>query len=100
MAEDPTDPHDPQASPPPVELDSQGRFPVSQSNLTPEEIKLLADPDWIDEDEADYITCLRAEAEEGPSIPLEEVLRSFGLRAEKRNGRYCVTRTADPVHTL
>jgi hypothetical protein len=79
MAEDPTDPHDPEASPLPVELDSQGRFPVSQSNLTPEEIKLLADPDWIDEDEADYITCKRRENEGAPAIPIEEVMRKLGV---------------------
>jgi hypothetical protein len=70
-------------APVPADLDSEKhRFPVDQSNLTAEERKLLADPDWIDEDEADIIICKRREAEGHPSIPIEEIMRDLGIPVE------------------
>ena len=50
----------------------------SELNLTPQEIALLADPNWVTEDEADFIICLRRE-KEGGHIPIEEVLAEYGL---------------------
>jgi hypothetical protein len=45
--------------------------------LTTEERRLLADPDWITEDEADDIISLR-ESRSGKRIPLEDVLKRYG----------------------
>ena len=53
----------------------------SELNLTPQEIALLPDPNWVTEDEADLIICLRRE-KEGGSIPVEEVLAEYGLSLE------------------
>jgi hypothetical protein len=58
------------------------RIPSARSNLTPQERKLLADPDWITEDEADAIIGMRNERE-GPPTPFEEVLREYGYRLER-----------------
>ena len=49
----------------------------SELNLTPEEIALLADPEWVTEDEADCIISLRRH-KEGGYIPVEEVLAEEG----------------------
>ena len=53
----------------------------SELNLTPQEVALLADPNWVTEDEADLIICLRRE-KEGGSIPVEEVLAEYGFSLE------------------
>jgi len=45
--------------------------PSSALNLTRKERAILADPDWVTEDEADAIYAMRHEHE--PTIPLEEV---------------------------
>lgn len=56
--------------------------PASELNLSPEEIALLPDPNWVTEDDADAIIGLREERE-GGAIPadraLEEILRARGL---------------------
>jgi hypothetical protein len=54
--------------------------PSSILNLTRKERAILADPDWVTEDEADVIYAMRHEHE--PSIPLEEVAKEFGLPLE------------------
>jgi hypothetical protein len=55
--------------------------PSSDFKLTPKERKLLADPDWMTEDEADLIISLRRQAE-GGYIPIEEALAQHGLSLE------------------
>jgi hypothetical protein len=52
--------------------------------LTPAERASLKDPNFITEDEADLIVCDRRDREDGPSIPLEEVLREFGISPRRR----------------
>ena len=61
-----------------AEIDSEReRLPVDRVELSAEERALLKDPDWIDEDEADLIVCMRRERE-GPAIPFREYLKSRG----------------------
>lgn len=59
--------------------------PASDFNLSAAERALLADPDWVTEDEADTIICLRREKEGGKPIPFEQVLKRCGYRLQ--NGR-------------
>ena len=56
------------------------RLPSSRVKLTAEERKLLKDPDWIDEDEADLVLTLREEKEYKPSdcISFREYLGRHG----------------------
>jgi hypothetical protein len=63
-----------------ADLDAEHqRVRSSSVNLTPAERKLLSDPDWINEDEADAITAKRLEqSEKGKEIPIDEYLRSCG----------------------
>ena len=49
-------------------------IPASRFNLTPQERALLPDPDWLTEDDADYIIGMRGERQGNP-IPLAKVLR-------------------------
>jgi hypothetical protein len=52
--------------------------------LTREEKKLLKDPDWIDQDEADTIIAMRIERQQsGSAVPFEEYLKKRGVRAER-----------------
>ena len=63
------------------ELDARyERLPSSRVKLTVEERKLLKDPDWIDEDEADLILALREEKEYKLSdcVSFREYLRRHG----------------------
>ena len=46
-------------------------------NLTTQEIALLADPEWVTEDEADCIISRRRQ-KQGGYIPVEEVLAEEG----------------------
>lgn len=57
--------------------------PASELKLTKAEIALLADPDWVTEDEAELIQAKRAEATE-KAIPLREVLSEIGERNRRR----------------
>jgi hypothetical protein len=60
------------------------RLASSAVELTREEKRLLRDPDWIDEDEADTIIAMRIERQQGDSaVPLEEYLKKRGLRLER-----------------
>jgi hypothetical protein len=52
--------------------------------LTPAERASLKDPDFITEDEADLIICDRRDREDGPSIPLEQILREFRVSPRRR----------------
>ncbi len=55
------------------------RIPVSETNFTKAERKLLPDPDWITEDDADSVVCRRRElSDKGKEIPLEHVLKRYG----------------------
>lgn len=66
---------------PPSEIDARfERLPSSRVKLTAAERKLLKDPDWIDQDEADLILALREEKEYKPSdcISFREYLRRQG----------------------
>jgi len=62
------------------------RRPVSECpfQLTASEKKLLKDPDWIDEEEADLILAMREEREyePGDSIPLREHIRRHGFHVK------------------
>jgi hypothetical protein len=49
-------------------------------SLTRKERAILADADWVTEDEADVIYSMRHEHE--PTIPLEEVAKELGLPLE------------------
>ena len=55
--------------------------PSGETNLTSQERALLPDPDWVTEDDADYIIGMRGERE-GKPIPLAEVLKRYGYRVE------------------
>ena len=55
-------------------------IPADRTNLTSEERELLPDPDWVTEDDADYIIGLRREREPGRRYSLEEVLRENGYK--------------------
>lgn len=54
--------------------------PSSQFRLTRKERAILADPDWVTEDEADVIYCMRREHE--PTASLEQVAKELGLPLE------------------
>ena len=54
--------------------------PSSEFKLTRKERAILADPDWVTEDEADIIYCMSHEHE--PTIPLDEVAKELGLPLE------------------
>ena len=54
--------------------------PSSDFNLSQEERALLQDPEYVTEDEADMIICLRREKEGGKPIPIEEALKRRGFR--------------------
>ena len=54
--------------------------PSSELHLTRRERAILANPDWVTEDEADIIHCMRHEHE--ATIPLEEVANELGLPLE------------------
>ena len=73
--------HNASAPRPLGEIDSRyERLPSSRVKLTAAERKLLKDPDWIDEDEADLILALREEKEYklGGCISFREYLRGHG----------------------
>jgi hypothetical protein len=55
-------------------------IPTGQTNLTAQGRALLPDPDWVTEDDADYIIGLRREREPGKRRSLEEVLRENGYK--------------------
>jgi hypothetical protein len=69
-----------------AEIDAtKERLPSSIVELTPQERKLLKDPDWIDEDEADTIIAMRIERRQRHcTIPLEEYLKKRGIRVNYR----------------
>jgi len=56
------------------------RLPSSRVQLTAEERKLLKDPNWIDEDEADLVLAMRTDSQTGLSdcISLREHMRRHG----------------------
>jgi hypothetical protein len=54
--------------------------PSSDFDLTVEERALLADPDWVTEDDADDIISLREAQRGGKRIRLEVVLKRYGHR--------------------
>jgi hypothetical protein len=68
-----------------AEIDAtKERLPSSAVELTPAEKKLLKDPAWIDEEEADTILALRILKKEGDrGTPLEEFLKHNGVRVER-----------------
>jgi hypothetical protein len=57
------------------------RIPVAQAKLPARERKLLKDPNWVTEDDADVIIGMRRLRREKP-IPLEKVLKRYGYRVE------------------
>jgi hypothetical protein len=62
----------------------QKRVRADQLNLTDEERALLPDPDWVTEDDADFIMARRAEREPGKRANLEQVLRENGIKSPLR----------------
>lgn len=62
-------------------LDSEReRLSTLGLELTDEERALLSDPEWMDEDEADFITAMRiGKEEEGRAIPLRQWMSERGL---------------------
>ena len=59
-------------------------LPSSAVKLTAAEKKLLKDPDWIDEDEADTILALRElKKDKHRAIPFEEYLKKSGVRVQR-----------------
>lgn len=58
----------------------QKRVRADRLNLTDDERALLADPEWVTEDDADAIVAKRRERE--GSVSFEEVLRENGIRLE------------------
>ena len=70
-----------------ADIDSERyRLPSSEVKLTAEERELLKDPDWIDEDEADIIVCMRREKEPGNEpIPFREYLKQRGIKLDSSN---------------
>lgn len=74
-----TDRSDPGTSP-------QKRVRADRLNLTDEECALLPDPDWVTEDDADFIIARRAEREPGKRASLEQVLRENGIKSPLRIG--------------
>jgi hypothetical protein len=64
------------------QIDSEReRLPVDRANLSSKERDLLKDPDWIDEDEADIIICMRRESQD-EAIPIREYLKRRGVSLE------------------
>jgi hypothetical protein len=60
------------------------RTPSAAVKLSAEERKLLSDPDWMDEDEADLIMARRVERTQGrTAIPFEEYLKKLGRRLDR-----------------
>ena len=60
-------------------------MPVEKTNLTRAERALLADPNYVTEDEADWIICERRLRKEGhKAIPFEEVLKEYGRQSRRR----------------
>jgi hypothetical protein len=55
------------------------------AGLTPAERRTLHDPNFITEDEADLIMSDRA-IEEGPAIPLDDVLKELGIPRRRHRG--------------
>ena len=54
-------------------------MPVEKTNLTPAERALLADPNYVTEDEADFIIGERRMRQEAhKAIPLEQLLKRYG----------------------
>jgi hypothetical protein len=66
-------------------IDSTSRRAASSAvKLSAEERKLLSDPDWMDEDEADLIMARRVERTQGhTAIPFEEYLKKLGRRLDR-----------------
>lgn len=60
---------------------AQKRVRADRLNLTDEERALLPDPDWVTEDDADFIIARRAEQEPGKRAGLEQVLRENGIKS-------------------
>jgi hypothetical protein len=56
--------------------------PTSDFKLTLEEIAMLPDPEWVSEDDADAIVCMRREAT-GKARSIDEVLTSLGISREE-----------------
>ena len=56
-------------------------IPAGRFNLTPKERAHLPDPDWVTEDDADYIIGMRGE-QQGKPIPLAKVLKRYGCQVE------------------
>jgi hypothetical protein len=71
------------------------RVPTDRLNLTDEEIALLPDPDWVTEDDADFIIAVRAERKPGRRASLEQVLLENGIKVYLENSiaiKRCVQR--------
>ena len=59
------------------------RIPASETDLTAAEGKILKDPNWVTEDEADAIMLRRTEKDNrGRAIPLDEFLEKHGIEME------------------
>ena len=54
------------------------------AGLSPAERASLKYPDFITEDEADLIICDRRAREDGPPIPLAQVLKELGIPPRRR----------------
>jgi len=54
--------------------------PAARFNLNDQERAMLADPDWVTEDDADAIVSKRRELEPGKNVSLEDALRKNGVR--------------------
>ena len=65
-----------------AEIDAtRERLPTSAVELTREEKKLLKEPDWMDEDEADAILALRdLEKDKRRAIPFRDYLKKRSIR--------------------
>jgi hypothetical protein len=62
---------------------TEGPVRADQLDLTPEERKILADPNWVTEDEADVIVTMRRQkAEKGKGISLQDFLKKHGYKVE------------------
>jgi hypothetical protein len=57
------------------------RVPAERFNLTTKERAMLADPDWITEDDADAIIVARRGTED--TVSFEQMLRENGIRLER-----------------
>lgn len=53
-------------------------MPVERTNLTRAERALLADPNFLTEDEADFIICERRRRRGGRMISLQNLLKRYG----------------------